>query len=431
MTILKPIYIISIFLLLSYAGFSQPVDHTIDSLIHCITPATYRIHFDSLRTNEGCTRKVYKVQKQSTDHDACRDYIFRTFKKYLGNENVYLHHFEVEGNEGLANVVAFKQGRSSSNEILILGAHYDSNNGREESDSEPKCSPGANDNGTGVAAILEIARVLSNVEVDQSIILAAWDFEEQFPDGFAGGSNCWFSEHVVRKKYTDWEKIKGGGTIRLDQLNANINFDMFGHPNDTINGKLALWACSGNVIHSGFVNEYVSTFDRYVPEIAVMNYGKLTYSDHYTFAARKIPSVENLESGYNKDPFYHTCSDNLENTENINFDFAVNVTRGGMAFTLEKAGIFLPSVKRTITESLPVFLSELPDSYWLKLPDENVSVRIIDQFGNNVNMFKQDYSSNFYPSVSGFYKIFIYGRGGSSSREIFLQKKEGHDVPFF
>jgi hypothetical protein len=427
---LKPGFIIFFLILLSFAGYSQPTDHLIDSIIHMISPTTYRIHFDSLRVSEGCTRKVYNTQKQSADHDACRDYIFRIFKKYLGDENVYLHHFKVEGNEGLANVIAFKQGKSSSNEILILSAHFDSNNGREESDSEPKCSPGANDNGTGVAAILEMARVLSRVETEKSILFAAWDFEEQFPDGFAGGSNCWYSEHVNRKKQNDWDKIKDGGKIKFDQLTATINFDMFGHPNDTINGKLALWACSGNVIHYGFVNDYISTINRYIPEIAVVNYGKLTYSDHYTFAARKIPSVENLESGYDNDPFYHTCSDNLENVQNINFDFAVNVTRGGMAFALEKAGIVSPLIEKSVALKIPIIVFELPNEYCIKLPSDDVIVQIIDQFGNHVITYKQGDFLSFYPVTSGLFKFFIFNNEGRSSQNLFFKKKEGRLASF-
>jgi hypothetical protein len=431
MTILKPVYRISIFLLLTISGFSQPVNHTIDSIIHCITPPTYRMHFDSLRTNLECNRKVYDAYKQGKDHDVCRDYIFRTFKKCLGEQNVYLHQFEVNGSCGLTNVIAFKKGLSPSKGIIIVSAHYDSNNNRDQGSENPVCSPGANDNGTGVAAILEIARVVSNVKMDQSILFAAWDFEEQFTDGFAGGSNRWYTDHIIRKKYADWNKIKDGGKIKFEQLNADINFDMFGHPNDTIGGKLLLWACTGNVIHSGFVKEYVSAFKRYVPGIEVANYGKLTYSDHYTFAARRIPSVENLESGYDEDPFYHTCSDNLENTRNINFDFAVDVTRGGMAFILEKAGIVLPLIEKTIVHTIPVMIYEFPEAYCIKLPAEDVNVQIIDQFGNSYIVYKQEYFSTFYPSVSGMYKIYIHSREGRASRVIYLQKKEGHDVSFF
>lgn len=342
MKIRNPGFIFSLIFFISISGFSQPINHTIDSIIHLISPASYRLHFDSLRTDAGCNRKVYETDQQTTDHDACRDYIFRTFVKYLGEENVYLHAFNLGENLGIANVVAYKEGKSSSERILVISAHYDSDNSKEQLNSEPVCSPGANDNGTGVAAILEIARVLSGIETENSILFAAWDFEEQFTNGFAGGSNSWFKEHVVKKKKTNLGEIKKGGKIKIEKLIANINFDMLGNPTDTIDGKPVLWACYGKVNHSDFVNEYISTFNRYIPDIVAVNRGKMIYSDHYTFAVRKIPSVENLESGYNKDPYYHSCLDNLQNCHNIYFDFATNVTRGGMAFILEMSGIIIP-----------------------------------------------------------------------------------------
>jgi hypothetical protein len=431
MIILKPVYIVSIFILLSLSGFSQPVNPVVDSLIHLVTSQTYRLHFDSLRTQTGCNRKVYGNYLQGTDHDACRDYIFRSLKKYLGNGNVYLHDFKAGDNNGLANVIAYKQGKSSSGRILIVSAHYDSNNSRESGDTDPVCSPGANDNGTGVAAILEIARVISGIETDQSILFAAWDFEEQFPYGYAGGSNCWFLDHVVRKNNKIRGQIKNGGKIGFDKLAANINFDMFGHPNDTVNGKPVLWACLGNVMHTGFINEYVSTVNRYVPEIKAVNHGKLIYSDHYTFADRKIPSVENLESDYSIDPFYHTCSDNLENKENIDFNFTVDVTRGGMAFILEKAGIAHQLVNKIPAYILSDIMYELPDAYCVKTPVEDLNVIVVDRCGNYMKTVKKENSFLFYPHENGLYKILIYSNMGNISKNIFLQKKEGFNEPFF
>jgi hypothetical protein len=430
MALLKPVTILLFLFFLSLSGISQPVNPAIDSLIHLISSDSYRLHFDSLRTNKGCTRKVHWFDQQSADHDACRDYIFKTFKKYLGEENVYLQRFEVGGRTGgLANVVAFKQGKSPSNRILVLSAHYDSYCS-SFGNSDPECSPGANDNGTGVAAILEIARVLADVETERSILFAAWDLEERFTDGFASGSNCWFNDYVATKKKKNAAKKVTGGKIGIDKLVANINFDMFGNPNDTIDGKPVLWACSGNVTHAGFVDEYISTLNQYIPQIRAVNHGKMAYSDHYTFAARDIPSVENLESGYDKDPLYHTCSDNLENSDNIDFNFATNVTRGGMAFTLEMAGLFVPSYRRVISDTSTVKVYERPEAYTLKFKDNDYNIVVTNQFGNKIKMMKQDDVCFLYPPASGLYQIFIINRAGIASRKIFLQKKEGNATPF-
>jgi Zn-dependent M28 family amino/carboxypeptidase len=272
---------------------------------------------------------------QSPDHDACRDYIFRTFQEYLGTGNVHLHSFSIDEYQGLANVIGIKRGRNPEKGIIIISAHYDTSNSREISHTD--CSPGANDNGTGLAAMLEIARVLSGFETEYSVLFAAWDFEEQYTNWYPSGSNRWYTDHVKKRKKKKEKYIMREGQYTRDQVIANINFDMFGNPLDTLDGKPVLWACSGNLTHKRFVDEYVTAFDRFVPTIKAINKGRMINSDHYTFANRKVPSVENLESGYYRDPFYHTSSDNLENQENINFEFATSVARGGFAFLIEKA----------------------------------------------------------------------------------------------
>lgn len=319
-------------LLIFQSTWAQSPKNKVDSIIHLITPSTYRQHFDSIHTLPEMSRKVMEGNVQSSDHDACRDYILRSLIRYLGNENVTLQPFEQDNNQGLANVIGIKPGTNPDKGFIIVSAHYDSNNNREE--NEATCSPGANDNGTGIAAILEIARVLSEFKTESTIIFAAWDLEEQYTNGYATGSNRWYNNCTYRKKSSKQKNKNVENKIARDKITANINFDMFGNPCDTIEGKPVLWACSGNIKHRKFVNEYVNTLNQYVPEIKVINKGLMPYSDHFTFGARRIPAVENLESDYERDPFFHTCSDNLENPENINIEFATNVTRGGLAFLI-------------------------------------------------------------------------------------------------
>lgn len=55
-----------------------------------------------------------------------------------------------------------------ANEAVIIGAHYD---------HIPECT-GADDNATGVAAVLELARVFSTVETPRPLVVACWDEEE-------------------------------------------------------------------------------------------------------------------------------------------------------------------------------------------------------------------------------------------------------------
>lgn len=67
-----------------------------------------------------------------------------------------------------ANLEITRRGSRHPDEIILLGAHYDSVRG----------SPGANDNGSGVAALLELSRQFSSVEHASSIRFVAFTNEE-------------------------------------------------------------------------------------------------------------------------------------------------------------------------------------------------------------------------------------------------------------
>jgi len=80
---------------------------------------------------------------------------------------VHRESFSVDGVE-VANIVAEKRGGVKPDRTLVIGAHYDSAPG----------TPGADDNASGVAVLLEIARALSDFTPRQSIRLVAFVNEE-------------------------------------------------------------------------------------------------------------------------------------------------------------------------------------------------------------------------------------------------------------
>jgi hypothetical protein len=66
------------------------------------------------------------------------------------------------------NVIGRRVGSTAPDDIVLIGAHYD---------HIPDCH-GADDNATGVAAALEIARVLAGAPLDRTVMVACWDEEE-------------------------------------------------------------------------------------------------------------------------------------------------------------------------------------------------------------------------------------------------------------
>ena len=71
--------------------------------------------------------------------------------------------FQVNGRE-VHNLVAQLTGKGQPDQILVIGAHYDSVLG----------CPGANDNGSGVAALLEMARLLAGLRLHSSVRFVAF-----------------------------------------------------------------------------------------------------------------------------------------------------------------------------------------------------------------------------------------------------------------
>ncbi len=69
------------------------------------------------------------------------------------------------------NLWAIKLGTKNPKRIVVLGAHYDNV-------PYSGLAPGADDNGSGVAAVMEAARVLKEIDLPYTVILALWDEEE-------------------------------------------------------------------------------------------------------------------------------------------------------------------------------------------------------------------------------------------------------------
>lgn len=104
----------------------------------------------------------------------------------------------------MTNVVAVLPGKIYKDKVYIVSAHYDSRAG-DVLDSV-SFAPGANDDGSGTSAVLELARVLSKYEFDFTIMFVLFAGEEQ---GLLG------SRHFAKK-------LKDSGIAVLGVLNNDI-----------------------------------------------------------------------------------------------------------------------------------------------------------------------------------------------------------------
>ena len=125
-------------------------------------------HLSSYWTRRYDSRYIWDVQ----------DWLVAYYEN-LGIDTVVLHDFPVPNSdiETADNIIAIQWGITTPDEFVVCGAHYDSWNS-DGADPDTIRSPGADDNASGVAGILETARLLSCYTFDRSIIYANWSAEE-------------------------------------------------------------------------------------------------------------------------------------------------------------------------------------------------------------------------------------------------------------
>jgi Zn-dependent M28 family amino/carboxypeptidase len=125
------------------------------------------------------------------------------------NNDVFFHNYveNIDGkNYELKNVICNKKG--INNQCILICAHFDSRV-KDLADSESR-SPGANDNASGICAILEIARLINKQNLDYSVQFALFSGEEQDLRG--------------SKNYVKFVKENNIDIYRL------INLDMIAYP---------------------------------------------------------------------------------------------------------------------------------------------------------------------------------------------------------
>jgi hypothetical protein len=141
---------------------------------------------------------------------AARRWIFSEFQRVGGDRlDVQFQDYSLEfqGRKTMQrNITATLPGSGSHPGVLVLMANYDSR-AADWLDGQ-SLAPGADDNGSGVAALLEIARLVSSRTWDQTIVFVALTAEEQGTFG---------SKHFVQQAFLD-----------NMQIDAAINNDMIG-----------------------------------------------------------------------------------------------------------------------------------------------------------------------------------------------------------
>lgn len=189
------------------------------------------------------------------------------------------------------NVLARLRG-ARSDRAVVIGAHYDhlghGGDGSLAPEAIGQVHNGADDNASGTAAVLELARRLkTGPQPGCDVVFALWSGEEL---GLLG------SEHWAQHP-----------TVPLERVRANLNLDMVGRAGD---GKLAVL---GVGTAEPFERWLMADGGRAGLDLQLSASGQgVGGSDHQTFLKRRIPALH-FFSGVHPD--YHKPSDDVERFE--------------------------------------------------------------------------------------------------------------------
>ncbi len=257
------------------------------------------------------------------------------------------------------NLIITKVGTVYPNTYVIVCGHYDSITGT-----------GTNDNGSGVATILEVARLLQNIPTEYSIKFINFSGEE---DGLLG------SQHYVNT-------IVNGTTPKMD-IKLVFNIDEVGGVAGMTNNSITCERDTGNpstnnAASTTITNQLIACVGLYSPLTGVLS---------YAYASDYMPFEDNNEviTGFfetNESTHPHSTSDLLVNMDPIyNFNVAKAATGAVLHFAVASTTLGANSFDNELEMSFfPNPTKEILNINFGKLTNQKSTIKIIDVNGKLV-----------------------------------------------
>lgn len=208
------------------------------------------------------------------------------------------------------NVIADHSGNENeAHKLVLVTAHLDSVNLTGGIEAH---APGADDNASGAAGVLEIARVLAEHSAKHDLRLILFGGEEQ---GLHGS-----------KQY-----VSGLTASERARISAVINMDMVA----TLNTVSPTVLLEGAPISRTLMEELAEAAATYT-SLAVQTSENPFASDHVPFIKELIPAVLTIEGTDSSNTNVHTANDTLDH---INYGLALDIVRMNLAVTFRLLGV--------------------------------------------------------------------------------------------
>ncbi len=320
-------FLLTVFLLLNpvviFSQTSSP-DSTILLLMNQVSKENLKIYVDTLSYANG-----HKSRITYTDGNRwSTSYIKQTFDSFSGLSSVKLDTFLITSatppynSEFLYNIVATIEGVEEPDKILAITGHLDCSASRGpnyNSDWQTVKAQAADDNASGLAAIFEIARILSDPgngwSSKYTLQFVAFAAEEYHP--------VYSGHHIGSFTFAKRAYAKNSEIVGV------YNVDMIGYNNT---GNYHVDIVSDN--RSQFLGvKFLEIISDYQINLHTNQppFPYATYSDHESFWIFQYPTILLIENAppwddnlpwYEKNPYYHTEEDkpstvNLDQVEKI------------------------------------------------------------------------------------------------------------------
>ncbi len=272
------------------------------------------------------TRYSYAMFTGQTNAKAL-EYLLETIRQWIPEEQITVEPYQYIDGMGANtwyNIIITFPGVAHPDEQVLFTAHFDS---CVVFEGNPLISaPGANDNGTGVATILESLPIFAKMKFDRTLKVVLFSGEENFQEG----SKAYVAQHRD-----------------TDHIIGVVNMDMYGTDKD---GDRCFEMYVGSVPCSGeLANALIDTIKRYDLNLKYDYLTTTAYdrADHRPFWDAGIPAVtlmENFladfspggcETGMDRTDCWHLPCDTAEK---INQPYAFDVGLVGALTVLELAG---------------------------------------------------------------------------------------------
>ncbi|MBN1542899.1 M20/M25/M40 family metallo-hydrolase [candidate division KSB1 bacterium] len=248
------------------------------------------------------TRYVY-----SDSTPAVRNWIETKFREF-GYTEVVMDSFQLNGTVQ-RNVFAVKPGTQQTDRVIVVGGHYDSIVGNRQVAMVD--APGADDNGTGTAGAMEIARALAGVDLETTVIFVAFAAEEL---------GLWGSEFFARNAFHSGMKI-----------DVMLNMDMIANVADDF-PDVNILTDKRSRAFADLAFDLTTQHTALIPVIG--NSGSA--SDHYYFQQYGYPALFFQEGDFS--PVYHSTSDRTDYIDPVYATDVLKIVSATLVMTSESPG---------------------------------------------------------------------------------------------